>query len=475
MRKPGRFDPMLGRTRIEDIKINVKSRDDIPAILLGLQELYRNEGLRKAVFELLEQRFGEDCHLGVGRPGMELWTVLVLAVLKQGLGCDFDRLHEHANTHVVLRELLGYGEFDRTEHSYDQILRNVSLLDEDTLRAIHELVVRHGQHLCGHEASERLSGRCDSFVVETDVHYPTDRNLLWDSARVMVRVATALAKEWKLPGWRQSAHHQRTLRRLYQRVASTRRSDAWLADVDALLGKCKELLAKAETTRTTLAQRGAQEEELEQLDRYVGHTRRQIEQTDRRILQGEAIPQEEKVFSVFEEHTRWNSKGKAGVPVELGLPVAIVEDQSQFVLEHRILWQGSDTDVALPLITATQECFPELLACSFDRGFHSPDNQAALGDRLDLNAMPVKGRRSARRRAIEEQPDFAEARQQHPAVESAINNLEQRGLDRVRTHGKAGFARTVALSILAANLHRVGLLIRARERERLKRLQRRAA
>ena len=178
-------------------------------------------------------------------------------LLKRRLGCDFDRLHEHANTHVVLRQLLGCSEFDPMKYSCDQILRNVSLLDEDTLRAINELVVRHGQHICGQEADEQLSGRCDSLVVETDVHSPTDRNLLRDSARVMVRVATALAKEWKLPGWRQSAHHQKTLRRLYQGVASTRRSGAWLADVDAFLGKCEELLAKVEATRNTLAKRGA--------------------------------------------------------------------------------------------------------------------------------------------------------------------------------------------------------------------------
>ncbi len=426
MRKPGRFEAMPGRTRIEEIQIDVKSRDDIPAILLGLQELYLNESLRTAIFELLEERFGEDCNLGVGRPGMELWTILVLAVVKQGLGCDFDRLREHANTHVVLRQLLGHSEFDPLQYSYDQILRNVPLLGEDMLRAISEQVVRHGRHLCGHQSDERLSGRCDSFVVETDVHYPTDRNLLWDAARVMVRIAAALAKEWNLPGWRQSEHHQRTLRQRVQRVASTRRSDAWRADVDAFPGKCEELLAKAEATRNALAERGARPEGIGELDRYIAHTKRRIEQTDRRILQGEAIPQEEKVVSVFEEHTRWYSKGKAGVPVEFGVPVAIVEDQYRFLLEHHILWEGNDTDVALPLITAAQECFPELLACSFDRGFHSPDNQAALGDRLERNAMPVKGRRSARRRALEEQPDFAEARQQHPAVESAINNRGER-------------------------------------------------
>ena len=143
MRKLGRFGPMLGRAEIGGIQIDVKSRDDIPAILLGLQGLYLNEALREAIFELLLDRFGEDCDLKVGRPGMELWTVLVLAVLKQGLGCDFDRLREHANTHVVLRQLLGHSELEPVTYSYDQVIRNVSLLDEDTLRDINELVVRH--------------------------------------------------------------------------------------------------------------------------------------------------------------------------------------------------------------------------------------------------------------------------------------------------------------------------------------------
>ena len=368
----GRFEPTLGRAEIGRIQINVKSRDDIPAILLGLQGLYLKEVLREAVFKLLLDRFGEDRDLKVGRPGMELWTVLVLAVLKQGLGCDFERLREYANTHLVLRQLFGRGEFDPATYSYDQVTRNVSLLDEDTLRDINELVVLHGHSLCDHDAGERLAGRCDSFVVETDVHYPTDRNLLWDAARVMVRIAAELADEWKLPGWRQAGHHTVTLRRLYQRVASTRRSEAWREDVDAFLAKCEELLAKAEATRASLLERGARPEELEEPDRYIAHTKRQIDQTDRRILQGEEIPQKEKVLSVFEEHARWISKGKAGVPVELGVPVAIVEDQYQFLLEHRILWEGSDTDAAVPVIEATRERFPELVTCSFDRGFHSP-------------------------------------------------------------------------------------------------------
>ena len=57
-------------------------------------------------------------------------------------------------------------------------------------------------------------------------------------------------------------------------------------------------------------------------------------------------------------------------------------------------------------------------------------------------------------------------RAQHPAVESAINNLEHRGLDRVLAHGAKGFARVVALSVVALNIHRIGLLLRRKAQRR---------
>ena len=62
--------------------------------------------------------------------------------------------------------------------------------------------------------------------------------------------------------------------------------------------------------------------------------------------------------------------------------------------------------------------------------------------------------------------EFAAMRRQHPAVELAINNLEHRGLDRVRAHGAAGFDRVVSLSVLALNIHRIGLLLRRREKRK---------
>ena len=195
------------------------------------------------------------------------------------------------------------------------------------------------------------------------------------------------------------------------------------------------------------------------LRKYLEYARQLIGQIRRRLLEDEPIAHGEKVFSIFEEHTRWVSKGKAGCPVELGVPVCVVEDQHQFVIGHEVLWEGGDSDVAVPIIEQCQERHPELRGCSFDRGFWSPANHARLEGMLDTVALPKKGRLNAEERMRQADPEFVKARRQHPAIESAINGLGKHGLDRVRSHGAEGFARTVALAIVAANMHRLGRLL----------------
>ncbi|MCY4356563.1 MAG: ISNCY family transposase, partial [Gammaproteobacteria bacterium] len=108
-----------------------------------------------------------------------------------------------------------------------------------------------------------------------------------------------------------------------------------------------------------------------------------------------------------------------------------------------------------------REMYSDLRVCSFDRGFHSPENRERLDKLLVVNALPRKGRLNKADQALESEEGFVEARRQHPAVESAINALDHRGLDRVRTHGALGFARTVALSVLASNFHQLGRLLQS--------------
>ena len=108
------------------------------------------------------------------------------------------------------------------------------------------------------------------------------------------------------------------------------------------------------------------------------HAARQIDQIRRRVLEGETIPHTEKVFSIFEEHTEWIAKGKAGVPQELGLKVCLVEDQYGFFLNHLVMRKTTDDKVAVPFMMETKERFPDLVSCSFDKGFYSPSNRKRL-------------------------------------------------------------------------------------------------
>jgi hypothetical protein len=199
------------------------------------------------------------------------------------------------------------------------------------------------------------------------------------------------------------------------------------------------------------------------LDGFVAHAERQIDQIRRRVLQGATIPHAEKVFSIFQPHTEWISKGKAGVPVELGLRVCVLEDQHRFILHHQVMVQQTDDQLAVAMVAATQARFPDLRAVSFDKGFWSPANRQALEACLDLVGLPKKGRLAAKDLARETDPAFVAARRQHAAVESAINGLESFGLDRCPDHGLTGFRRYVALAVLARNLQRLGVVVRERQ------------
>ena len=285
--------------------------------------------------------------------------------------------------------------------------------------------------------------------------------------RCMLRHAGPLGSKPKVPDWRQWMHLLETVTDKFNKIRKTRR--ARRKDIKAYLKLCTKLIGRVKALLLELAAKGVSLQKINRIEYFAMHAVRQIDQIGRRLLKGETLPQNEKVFSIFEPHTRWVSKGKAGRPVELGVPIGIAEDQYQFILHYEIMWTGSDVDFAVPLVEITKELFPDFCAASFDRGFHSPANRTRLDELLVDNVLPRKDRLSKADREREQGETFVAMRRQHSAVESAINNLEHRGLDRVRSKGREGFARTVALAVVALNVHRLGRVLRqqALERHRL--------
>lgn len=164
MRKTRNPQMELGEVRIEDIDLNLKSRDDIPALLIGLQYLYSEEAFRVRLFELMDEHILPGINKKVGRPGMEMWRVLVMGVIKQGLGCDFDRVHELVNEHKTLRRFLGHADvWDDYQYHYQTLVDNVSLLNPKLLVELNHLIVESGHAV----AKKSLARPCAGAVTRS--------------------------------------------------------------------------------------------------------------------------------------------------------------------------------------------------------------------------------------------------------------------------------------------------------------------
>ena len=475
----------IGEVDVSKVKFDLKSRDDIPKILRGLQHLYRDVELRAEVFELLQAQIAPKVDKRNGRPGMTLWRIFVCGVVRLDLNIDYDRLHELVNQHNRLREMLGHAVGDKEPYHYQTLKDNVSLLTVELLDQINQLVVKAGHELVKKKENAALRGRCDSFVVETDVHYPTDINLLYDAMRKVIELVGRWCESEERSEWRQYQYNVRHLKRLMRAAQNNKRSkakseqqqkrnaalcreahQAYLDVAERYLNKARATVAKLE--QSALNNESAVVRKLE-IEGFMQHAIRQIDQIKRRVLLGEVIAHGEKVFSIFEPHTEWVSKGKAGVAVELGVKVCILEDQHRFILHHQVMEQQSDDQVAVSMVKEAKQRFGDLNACSFDKGFHSPHNQLALKEQLEVVALPRKGKLSQSAQAAEQTEEFIKARRAHSAVESAINALEVHGLDRCLDHGIEGFKRYVALAVVARNIHRIGAILWQQEHKRARR------
>ncbi len=462
MRKTHDSQCDLWKVPIADIVFDPKDRDDIPAVLMGLQALYVAPEIRAKVFEILGRHVRPEVSHRHGRPGMDLWRIFVLAVVKMALDCDFDRLTNLANHHRTLRQTLGHAEFgDRTKYALQTVIDNVSLLTEEALQEINKVVVACGHGRLNVEAEAPLECRVDSAVTKTNVHWPTDVSLLRDAMDSLLRALHCTCAAHEVHGWRKYKYWLREVRKAFNRVRDSRRWRS-VRKVTTYLELCSQLVARALATLEALRKR---EIATDKIATYLAHALRQIDQIGRRLIKNETIPHHEKVFSIHEPHTRWINKGKAGVPAELGLPVCFMEDQYQFILHHEVLHEGVDSDMIVPFIKEAQALYSSIVSCSMDKGYHSPLNRVALDGLLRLNVLPKKGSKSKADQVREFAPEFVAARRKHPGIESAINNLNHRGLDRIRTHGEEGFVRTVALGVVAANVHRLGQIVKEHRRQ----------
>ncbi len=316
-------------------------------------------------------------------------------------------------------------------------------------------------------------------MVETNVHYPTDSNLLFDATRKGVELTAKLCDDMELPGWRQSKSLIGKCKSKLRAVQNVRHSTSQNEEkkaqrVQELNNRYADYVDYASqlVDKVVASIQGINELNLLPLGRstmeiemYIQYARLFRSQIQRRIFNGEKIPHTEKVFSVFEPHTEWIVKGKAGINQELGLRVCVITDSDGFTLHHKVMQKQTDSEIAVDIMREVLEKFPAIASCSFDKGFWAPDNKKTLGSMLKIAALPKKGRLSKADKEYQFSEAFTEAQKGHSAVESAINAHENHGLDKCPDKGIIGFKCYVSLAVLSRNIQHLGALLVKKEKQ----------
>jgi len=206
MRKRFEVQMKIGQTPIHEIYINPKSKNSLDQLLAALQEIYCNSEYNDRIFRIIENHL-PNVDRNNGRPGMNLWTVFVLGQVRMCLGASYDTLHNLSNNHILLRKLIGIHEVFGEESfcfEYQNIYDNVSRLGEAMLKELNDVIVSFGhREVFKKKETTALHLKTDSYVVKSNVHFPTDYNLLWDCARKCLDTVRFFLRKYPLiDGWR---------------------------------------------------------------------------------------------------------------------------------------------------------------------------------------------------------------------------------------------------------------------------------
>jgi transposase, IS5 family len=485
MRKRFEQQIVIGQLLIQDIIIPTAKRSGaLPGLCAALKEIFITPKWNEKVFEVLENKILSKNNK-TGRPGMDLWQIFVLSQVRLCQNISYDDLHHVANYDTLIRQIMGIETttgFERQEIGYQRIIDNVGLLDDETVKELNSIIVAFGHEVFKKKEEAALCLKTDSFVVESNVHFPTDYNLLWDSARKSIDMVTKLQEKYHLSGWRKIKDWRNDLKNKMRALGKASSSggkgkpERIYKATQKYLTKAKALFVKLEKVKNNFSEKDSADIViLIELERFMQLLQKHIDLLERRVIKGESIPHQEKMFSIFEQYTEWITKGKMRPNVELGKKVAITTDQFNLIVDYRTMEHQSDSAIVPEL---AERIIPQYVvkSWSFDKGFWNKDNKSMLSENVTTLVMPKKGKCNKVQAEEENRPIFKKLRNKHSAVESNINELEHRGLDRCPDRGYANFKRYIGLSVCAYNLKKIGeeLLIQMRNQKSIQSIKKAA-
>jgi IS5 family transposase len=414
-----------------------------------------------------------------GRGGLTPQQILRSLVLMRIKNWDYRELRERIADGCTLRQFTDFYCLPVPRH--DAFHRGFNRLTPETLKAINDLVVQAAVEL-GLEDGQRL--RVDTTVVQTDIHHPTDNTLLWDVVRVVTRLIGRLAaalERRRIKGFRDRTRSARRRMQEIQRMTSRQRKEHQTGTYRKLIGIAEEVVASARTAlHQTRKAHGknmitdlALTETRKEIEHFCDLGARVIDQSRRRVLNGEQLPAGEKLYSIFEPHTDLIKRGKVQTPIEFGHKVFLAESAHGLITQYDVL-DGNPIDeqhvvVSLERHKQTFGDVPKLYGS--DRGFFSEKNLTSCKQQgVKVVCIPQRGgTKTPEREAYERTREFKDGQRFRAGIEGRISVLFRgRGMKRCLAEGRERFELWVAAAVLANNLMKIAALLTDRSLRRRK-------
>jgi IS5 family transposase len=396
-----------------------------------------------------------DLHLkdvyDTGRQGLPAESVLRCALLKQYRQLSYQELAFH------LSDSASFQAFARLPgHLFPKksvLQQTISRIQPATWERINQVVLLDAQH---EKVELGKKVRIDSTMTETDIHAPSDSTLLWDSVRVMVRLLEAAQSMPGTPAI-EFRNHRRRAKRRARSILYTRGQEKKAALYRDLINVTTHTMEYLEQAKMILSVTGAATLQLEawhtEVRHYLPLIRRAIDQTQRRVFQGESVPAGEKLFSLFEPHTDIIIKGSRDI--QYGHKLNLSSGKSGLILDV-VVEDGNPADAErlLPMLERhinRYGCAPKQLAV--DGGYASKDNlEKAKGCGVEDVAFHKK-----RGLRIEDMVKstwvYRQLRNFRAGIEAGISCLKRAyGLSRCTWKGLVHFKAFVWSSVVAHNL-----------------------
>jgi IS5 family transposase len=399
---------------------------------------------------------------GSGSHGMSAERVVRCAILKQHKQYSYRELYERIKDGVSLRWFTRFYS-DSIPH-YTAMQKAIKSIKGETWTRINDLLVSFAKDK---KIEKGKSIRADTMVVQSNIAYPGDSRLLWDSIRVLTRVMERCLEI--LPEINFTfAKRTRRAKKLHYKIVMAKGKNAKQIrhrhykdllkisnEVFNMAEKCLQQMGK-DLSLSALPL-------CDELDHYLTLCAVAITQCERRILKGEKVHASEKILSIFEDHTDIIKRGKSQSPTEFGHKVIIATAKSGLITQCQVLRGNPADDQLFPeLLTIHQKQYgqaPENFCA--DRRFFSPDNEElAYTEGVKKVSICKPGYRSKNRRKLEKEPWFKTLQRFRAGIEGIISALMRSyGLKRCLWKGWESFQSYVGLSVVSFNLQKIAELI----------------